>query len=250
MTMNGHGVSDGEHDGALDEDLVAAGAGRQGLGRRHLLGGLVAGAAGLLLPGWGVSAQLIKLKRIRFEIFNREWGNNVVLESHWLRYVGAVGDSPLTWNKVEVTTLNEGQNTAYESPNSDDNAIRSSLRLYANEAGIAADNPTIGDPKVRFLWGPEAYKPLAIGESVSRRRPSYRAIKVTRKDDTNDFKVFVVELIVFGKEGPVRPVRGKQDKKDKNDNNDNTKRRRKRGGGGGGISDVDQREPPVERLLD
>jgi hypothetical protein len=243
MTVDNHGRT---HDPGVARDDVAGASAPKGLDRRQLLGGLVAGAAGLLLPGPGATAQVAapsSLKRIRFEIFNREWGNNVVLESYW----PGPGVNDKTWDKIEVTTLNEGQNTAFESPPDWDDKQVPALRLDADGAGVTAENPLSWPPRVHFLFGSGRSELLDIGESAARQVPgSHRRIRVTRKDDTDDFKMLVVELEAVGKDADIRP--GAKQDNDDNDKKDKNKRRRKRGGGG--LNDVDQREHPVDRLLD
>ena len=96
------------------------------------------------------------------------------------------------------------------------------------------------------MFGPNKAKPK-IGQSVSQTVPgSNRRIRVTRKDDTKEFQVFVAELENSQEEGPI----GSRGKKDKKNNNDNNKRQRKRQGGSGGLHDIDRRTRPVDRLLD
>ena len=93
--MNGHGVSDGKHNRTSAAELMVPGAGRGRLHRRHLLGGVVAGAAGLLL-GRPAAAQAPEPSvqesgaspphLIRFGVINRQWGNNAHLEAYWPHY--------------------------------------------------------------------------------------------------------------------------------------------------------------------
>ena len=138
-------MTDGEQGGMIDEELMASGAGRSGLGRRHLLGGLVAGAAGLLLPAPGVTAQGVTapeldLRRIRFEIFNRTWGDNVLLAAYWPNYHDPI-DPHYTWVKKEEARLNQGsQPQVFEGHvllqgGISDDAGTPILRVDANGAG-------------------------------------------------------------------------------------------------------------------
>ena len=250
--MNEHSVTNGEHDGPSATELRVPGAERSGLDRRQLLTGLVAGATGLLLPRpAAVHAQTVfGIKRIRFEVFNRGWGDNVVLEAYWPGYASDkhLTESP-TWEKQEITTLNEGKDTAFEGHSLvagkiNDLPFEPQFRVVANGAGVWATNPVVGLPQAAFLFGSFDKTDLKIGQSITRQVPgSNRDIKVTRKDDTKDFKVFVVELRKIGESAPFK---GKQEKQDKKDN---SKRPRKRGGGGG-LRDIDRRKRPVDRLLD
>ena len=246
--MNDHGVSDGKHGGMIAEELMVPGAGRSGLDRRRLLGGVVAGAAGLLLPGQGASAQN---KDIRFVVINHG--------DAWPRVKLLV-----RWSPSGDMWLEQGKQTTLESFR--DAQLEPDLEIFAqpnstveHNALVYAKNPVVGPPEVDitlFHLGRGEGDPVGThldkGQSVTVQVPStYRSIKVTRNDDTDDFNVFTIELTTFGKSGrvwpPPRRMQAKDDKKDKKNNNDNKRRKR---GGGGGLSDVDGRERPVDRLRD
>ena len=251
MTMNGHGISGGEHGGMNVADLMVPGAGRSGLDRRRLLGGVAAGAAALLLSGQAATAGN---RAIRFDVINGgdAWPNVKLL----------VRGSP-----TKDMWLNQGQQTTIKSYSG---ATEPDLSIMIQPGSevihnvmVYVKNPLAGPPELSLLFssnGDSLGAALKEGQSVTEQVPgTYRGIRVTRNDDTDDFKVYTIELTTFGKEGglwppprPPRPMQSKDDKddkKDNNDNNDNNKRPRKRGGGGG-LNDVDQREHPVERVLD
>ena len=274
MTMNGHGISGGEHGGMNAVDLMVPGAGRSGLDRRRLLGGLVAGAAGLLLPRSGATAQDVTgpgprgTKLIRFEVFNREWADNVFLETFWPRYLPNVERRDyFNWFMRErEPLLKRGETKAFEGhtlfrsppPNPfdyiEDSKFAPQFLIEIMGSGVWAENRLLGTPSVKLLFGSQPQAELEVGQTMSEAVPrTVRSIKVTRKDDTDAFKEYLVELVVIGKEADIRPGakndNNDNDKKDKNNKDDNTKRQRKRGGGGG-LSDVDQRQHPVDRLLD
>ena len=228
-----------EHGLVLDDDPASE---PSRLDRRRLVAGVAAGVAGLLLPAPGVTAQGVTapeldLKRIRWELYNREW-DNIPINFYQRDYLS----DPQRWIRIQsFCCLTPGAKTVLEQPpNPPGYEPISRLEFGSSLHVLEAHNWAVFTPDVSLDGDTRT---LGEGQShVWNFSGSTREVKVTRRTDTA-FKEYFVEFNKLDNQ-----QRTKDDKKD-NDNDNNT-RRRKRRGGGGGLSDVDQREHPADRLLD
>jgi len=207
----------------------------------------VVGAGGLLLPSQKASAQLIKLKRIRWVISNiYGWGDNIPLNFYQRDY------QHQTWIRIQSMTLNDWKTQVLESPPHPSDYEPHSLVEFgafplpaSTLHSLEGQNPTVGAPWVSFDGG-EQKAPNTVPSQCAFNIPnSNRQVRVHRGPDTPDFKVFNVDLIWQMGTKDNNDNKGKGN----NGNNGNTNRRRKQRGGGG-LSDVDRRKRPVDRLLD
>lgn len=234
--MGDHRIHDGEQRATIAQEAMVPGAGRRGLDRRRLLGGVVAGATGLLLPGQGAHAQvegLFNLLPFRWELYNRR-EDKIAINFYKNTYFG----DPSQWIRIASGDLAPGAKWVLESPPAVDGyepVSRVEFFLSGQMRTLEAINPFVGNPKITIDG---ITKAPDVGQSYVWKREG--EIEVTRRADTK-FKEYLVE---FNK--PDNQQRTKDDK----GKNDNNKRQRKRRGGSGGLSDVDRRRHPVDRVLD
>jgi hypothetical protein len=190
------------------------------LDRRRLLGGVVAGAAGLLLPGPGASAQvegLFPLKPFRWELHNRQ-GDKMEISFYKSTYFG----DPPQWIRIASGNLAPGEKWVLESPAAVDGyqpVSRLEFFFSGQKHTLEAINPFVGTPRITIdgkTQAPQEGKTFVWNFGN-------REVEVTRRADTN-FKEYVVN---FNKPDNQQRTKDDKDNNDKN-NNDKNKRRRKR----------------------
>jgi hypothetical protein len=167
---------------------------RLGLGRRGLLGGLTAGAAGLLLPGLAAAKPEAPSGwlGVRIEVANTEWAEDVPV-SFW-----AVGKNSSTWRKAEEATLRHGERkTFWPKPSARDDEA---LVQVMGRIGVQAVNGPIGLPEVAILLGEDPNHArqqntvgLKVREQTYWRVGDGRVLVIMRLPDT-DRKEFRVAL--------------------------------------------------------
>ena len=248
MTVDDHGVNDGEHDGVMAEEVMEVGTGRRGLDRRRLLGGVVVGAAGLLLPGQSARAQvegLFNLKPFRWEIHYQQV-DMIRIFAYRSTYFG----DPPQWIEFYYSSLIQGGKAVIEYPPPPDGyqpVSRVEFRGSEHTHTLESINPVVGTPRITIDGKTQAPE---VGQSfVWTFSAREGEIEVTRRADTK-FKEYLVEFKKPDNQQRTKDNKDNKDNKDKNDNNDNNKRQRKRRGGSGGRGDTDRRKRPVDRLLD
>ena len=192
--MDEHGV-DGR--GAWADPDPQGDSARPGLGRRGLLGGLAAGAAGLLLPGQaaakpGEPEAPSGWKGVRIEVANTEWAEDVPV-SFWSTPKNSSG-----FRKAEEATLRHGERkTFWPKPSErDDQALVQVL----GRIGVQAVNGPIGLPEVAIRLGenPNSARQqntvgLEVRDQTFWRVGDGRVLVIMRLPDT-DRKEFRVEL--------------------------------------------------------
>ena len=264
MTVDDKSVDDGEHGRLIAEDLTEAGAGPSRLDRRHLLGGMAAGAAGLLLPRHATAG--FGIRGIRFTIANKEWSDAVLTFK-----IHVQTDSFLDqweWKERSRSTLTAGTTASVQTAGAGKGETDALINLHAlalpsGSYNFRAKNPNVGTPWMTGYYSPGELrmkwelKDNAREWWVNSNYGIDDVILIERRKDTSDFKEFSIELR-RGKQvvQHVKDQNDKDDKQDKKDSKnekdtkDNDTRQRKRGGASGGSGDVDRRKRPADQLLD
>ena len=191
-----------EHWGACEADAqgVAAdgdAADRQGTGldRRLVLGGMITGAAGLLLPRPAAA----ELRNIRAEVVNQGWENRPDASGMGVAFYARQGD---TWVSRAEKRLEVGESTTYES------TATKALVMAGALFYLELYNPSVGYPRLTYGYtkdGPNGNvtpgggmrKNFKEGESFTWKTPQVRddrQIKITRRKDSDNFKEFLIEL--------------------------------------------------------
>ena len=242
MRVNDHNGADGDDGGTIDEDWMASGTGRTGLGRRRLVGAWWRGPPGCCCcrarrrrisqsgspsrtrhgrPSHCRSGSWLAQASTTARPKRRRWPPER-LRCSWRRKRGWAPTSAWSRSTARTTSRLTTPRSAYQPSRFPRAATRTPPRTR-EPTGLRKTNRETGGSPATGLSGP-------LGVRTRRQ-----------------YKEFEVEL---WDKCPTVICPGQQNKQDKNDNNDNNKRQRKRQGGSGGISDTDRRTRPVDRLLD